>query len=65
MPMGVPQLVVWPLSSNSVDQKGFQKELHDYWHRHGEAKPHLTTSLSSKSGIASVRNGVEIPLEAL
>ena len=62
---GVPQLVVWPLSGNSVDQEDFQKELHDYWHLHGGAKPHLPTSLSSKSGIAGVRNGVEIPLEAL
>ena len=46
MPVGVPQLVVWPLSGNSVDQEDFQKELHNYWHLQGEAKPHLPTGLS-------------------
>ena len=65
MPTGVPQLAVWPLSGNSANQEGFQKELQDYWSPHGETRPGQHMILSSNGGVAGVRDGVEIPLGVL
>ena len=30
IPLGMPQLAVWPLSGNKADQEDFQQELRNY-----------------------------------
>jgi len=54
--------VCQPLSDITAEQEGFQKELHLYWNQHREARLSLPLRHSSNSGIANVRNGIEIGL---
>ena len=65
MSTGVPQLAVWPLSGNSANQEGFQKEFQDYCSPHGETKPDQHMILSYNSGVSGVWDRVEIPLGVL
>jgi hypothetical protein len=65
MPEGVPQLAIWPLSGRSAEQQAFQRQLLNCSEPYREARLNPTSSLSSKSEIAGVRIGVEIPFKAL
>ena len=67
MPAGVPQLVVWPLSSQHQSRlegfsEGASRLLESSWR---EIRPNQHMSHSSNIGLVGVRSGLEIPLEVL
>ena len=61
IPAVIPQLAVWPISGKGLRQKAFQRELlNSSWPHGGQNHPNHMIPCS-KSGLAGVRNGIQIP----
>ena len=60
-----PQLVIWNVSGNVTRVRAFLKQLLHSCSVHGGRKPINLTTHSLGSGVASVLNGIQIPLQDL
>ena len=61
LPAVIPHLAVWVISGKSFRQKAFQMELQSSCWPHGGQNPQNHTIACFKSGLAGVRNGIQIP----
>ena len=58
-------LAVWPISANGLRQRSFQRKLPISSWLHGGRRQQSPTTCCFRSGLAGVRNGAQIPFQAL
>jgi len=60
MKQGVPQLIAWRMSGNSIHHKDFLYRLQATWLPSGETKPTQTMDPLLLNGLAGVTRGVHV-----
>ena len=65
MKKGVPQLIAWPISSNSIHHRDLLLRPQALCLHHGGIKPTPTIVPPLLNRLSGVTNGVEIPFQDL